>query len=228
MKRICRYLPLFTALLFCLPLIHAQAGVDIAVGFGAAQDSASKTQIDQALLPCTTNDPYGPCVNSPSLSTFMLGVRGDLMLWKLFGVGADISIQPAKQDYINLNASAASQGLSSLSLQSRLTMYDFNGILQPIKSDKAALRLVGGIGGANLKFYQSGSSTSFIGSQNFSQYLQSSNHFQVHGGAGVNIYVHGKMFIRPEFDVYYVHNLSEFGRNVITQEMVWVGFTLGQ
>ena len=74
-------------------------------------------------------------------------------------------------------------------LQSRLTLYDFNGIFQPIKTKRASVKLSGGIGGANVKFYDSGSSTSgLLGTQNFSQYFASSNHFQVHGGVGVQIY----------------------------------------
>ena len=40
----------------------------------------------------------------------MLGFGGDLMLWKKFGVGADVNFQPAKQTYVNLNASAALNG----------------------------------------------------------------------------------------------------------------------
>lgn len=228
MKSIRRYLPLFTALLFCMPRIHAQAGVDFAVGFGAAQDKASGVTVDQNLQACTVNDIAPPCVSSSKLNTFMLGFGGDLMLWKKFGVGADVNVQPAKQTYVNLNASAAVNGLNTLSLQSRLTLYDFNGIVQPVKTKKVGLKLYGGIGGANLKFYQGGSSSSVIGNQNFSQYFQSSNHFQVHGGAGVQIYVTDHMFIRPQFDVHYVNNLSEFGRNVITEETVWVGYTFGQ
>jgi hypothetical protein len=108
-----------------------------------------------------------------------------------------------------------------------MTLYDFTGILQPVKTKRAAVKLRGGIGGANLKFYESGSSSSFIGNQNFSQYIQSSNHFQVMGGGAVQINVTDHVFIRPEFDVHYVHNLNEFGRKVVTQEMVWIGFTLG-
>jgi len=228
-KRISRYLPLFAVSLSCIPFAHAQAGIDLGIGFGAIQDKASKTQIDQALLPCSgPSDINGPCVNPSSLSSFALSFGGDLMLWKRFGVGADVNIQPAKQDYINLNASAGFQGLNTLKLQSRMTLYDINGILQPVKTKKAALKLYGGIGGANLKFYESGSSSSFIGSQNFSQYFQSSNHFQVHGGVGVQIYVTDHLFVRPQFDVHYVHNLSEFGRNVITEESVWLGYTFGQ
>jgi hypothetical protein len=226
-KRICRYLPLLVVLLFSMPFVHAQSGFDLAVGFGAAQDKASSTQVDQNLQACTVNDIAPPCVPSASLSTFMLSFGGDLMLWKKFGVGADVSVQPSKQTFVNLNASAALNGVNTLALQSRMTLYDFNGIFQPVKTKKVALKLIGGIGGANLKFYESGSSSSIIGSQNFSQYFQSSNHFQVHGGVGVQIYLTDHIFVRPQFDVHYVHNLTEFGRNVVTEETVWLGYTLG-
>lgn len=227
MKSIRRYLPLVAVLLFSMSLVHAQSGVDIAVGFGAIQDKAASGQVDQNLQPCTVNDIAPPCVSTPSLNTFMIGINGDLMLWKKFGVGAEVNFEPSKQNYINLNASAAANGLNSLSVQSRMTLYDFNGIFQPVKSKRAGLKLEGGIGGANLKFYQGGSSSSVLGSQNFSQYFQSSNHFQVHGGAGVQIYLTDHMFIRPQFDVHYVHNLTEFGRNVVTEETVWIGYSFG-
>ena len=157
----------------------------------------------------------------------MLGFGGDLILWKNFGVGADVSLQPAKQTYINLNASAANAGLSSLAVQSRMTFYDFDGIYEPINQKKVAVKIKGGIGGANLKFYEASSSSSVLGSQSGSQYFQSSNHFSVHGGFGVQIYLTDHVFLRPEFNIHYVHNLSEFGSNLVKEEMVWVGYSWG-
>jgi len=157
-----------------------------------------------------------------------MGFGGDLMLWKKFGVGAEMTIQPAKQTYVDLTNSAASVGLSTLSLQSRVTLYDFNGVFEPVNTKKVAVKLAGGIGGANIKFYESGSSSnSLIGSQNFSPYFGSSNHFQLHGGLGVQIYLTDHVYVRPQFDVHYVHNLSQFGRNVITEETVWLGYSWG-
>lgn len=229
MRRITRYLPLLPLLILSAPLSNAQSAFDVNIGFGAAQDSASSTQLNQALLPCSgPTDPYGPCVSTPSLNGFMLGFGGDLMLWKKFGVGAEVSIQPAKQTYANLNASAAISGLTSESIQSRLTLYDFDGIYQPISTKKVGVKLKGGIGGANLKFYESGSANNALVNQNYSQYFGSSNHFQVHGGLGVQVYVTDHVFLRPEFDIHWVNNLTEFGRNIITQEMVWVGYSWGE
>ncbi len=229
MKRISRYLPLLLALFCCMQYASAQSGFDINIGFGGIHDKANSTQIDQALLPCSgASDPYGPCVSTPALSGFMMGIGGDLMLWKKFGVGAEVAFQPAKQDYVNLNASAGSQGLTGLLLQSRVTLYDFDGIYEPVNAKKVALKLKGGIGGANIKFYETGSSTNgVIGNQNFSQYYASANHFNVHGGIGVQIYLTDHIFVRPEFDIHYVPNLTQFGSNVILEGMAWIGYSWG-
>ncbi len=229
MKRISRYLPLLLALFCCMQYASAQSGFDINIGFGGIHDKASPTQVDQALLPCSgPSDPYGPCVSTPALNGFMMGIGGDLMLWKKFGVGAQVAFQPAKQDYVDLNSSAAYQGLTGLQLQSRVTLYDFDGIYEPINTKKVAVKLKGGIGGANIKFYQTGTSLDALaGAQTFSQYYESSNHFNVLGSIGVQIYLTEHIFIRPEFDVHYVPNLNQFGSNVILQGMAWIGYSWG-
>ena len=229
MRRFSRYLPLVPLLILATPFAHAQSSFDINIGFGAAQDKANSTQIDQSLNPCTTNDINGPCVSTSSLNTFMMGFGGDLMLWKKFGVGAQVAIQPGQHEFVNLNASAGLQGLNTFSLNTRTTLYDFDGIVEPISTKKVALKIKAGFGGANIKFYQAGSSSgSVLGSQYFSQYFVSANHFQVTGGIGVQIYVTDHIFVRPEFSVHYVPNLTQqFGSNLIKQEMVWVGYSWG-
>jgi outer membrane protein W len=210
-----------------MQLASAQSAFNLNFGVGAIQDKASAGQVDQTLNTCTTGDLYGPCVSTPSLSGATIGIGGDVMLWKKFGIGAEVGFQPAKQTYVNLNASAAASGLNSLAVQSRMTLFDFNGIYQPVSTKRAVLKLEGGIGGANLKFYESGSSSSVLGSQNSSQYLSSTNHFQVHGGVGVEIYITDHIFVRPQFDVHYVRNLSQFGSSVVTSETVWLGYNWG-
>jgi hypothetical protein len=226
-RRISRYLPLLSVLFCGLQLASAQSAFNLNLGVGAIQDKASAGQVDQTLNTCTTGDLYGPCVSSPALSGATIGVGGDVMLWKKFGIGAEAAFQPAKQTYVNLNASAAASGLNSLAVQSRMTLFDVNGIYQPVNTKRAAFKLEGGIGGANLKFYESGSSSSVLGNQNSSQYLASTNHFQVHGGVGVEIYLTDHIFIRPQFDVHYVRNLTQFGSNLVKTEMVWLGYNWG-
>jgi hypothetical protein len=226
-RRISRYLPLLSVLFCGVQLASAQSAFNLNLGVGAIQDKASASQVDQTLNTCTTGDLYGPCVSTPSLSGATIGIGGDVMLWKKFGIGAEVGFQPAKQTYVNLNASAAASGLNSLAVQSRMTLFDFNGIYQPVSTKRAVLKLEGGIGGANLKFYESGSSSSVLGNQNSSQYLASTNHFQVHGGVGVEIYLTDHIFVRPQFDVHYVRNLTQFGSNLVKTEMVWLGYNWG-
>lgn len=229
MKRISRYLPLLFVLFCCVQFASAQSAFDINIGFGGVHDKANATQIDQALNPCTVNDPFPPCVSTPALSGFMLGFGGDLMLWKKFGVGADVNLQPGKQNYVDMSSSAALSGLNTLVLQTRVTLYNFDGIFEPVNTKRVGIKLKAGIGGANVKFYQSGSSSSSVlGNQNYTQYYASSNHFQVNGGVGVQVYLTDHVFVRPEFDIYYARNMTQqFGSNAIVQGMVWLGYSFG-
>ena len=229
MRRISPYLPLFFVLPCCVPLASAQSQFDLNLGFGAIHDSANSTQVDQTLNSCTVNDVNGPCVSTSSLSGFTLGFGGDLMLKKKFGVGAEVAFQPGKQTYIpNLTALAAEYGVNTFTIQSRMTLFDFNGIYQPISTKKVQLKLMAGIGDANLKFYENTSSSSVLGNQNLSQYAQSSNHLNVHGGVGVDVFVTDHIFVRPEFDIHYVPNLNQnFGSTAVIQGMVWVGYSWG-
>jgi hypothetical protein len=214
--RIIRYLPLVFLLAFTMQMAQAQSGVDFAVGFGSAHDSAlSNGGIDSSTgLGCTVGSANPNCIASNSLGGFFLGIGGNLMLWKHFGVGASVNLQPAKQNY-----SFA---------QARTTLYDFDGIYRPFSTPRVAVDLMGGIGGANTKFYLNSSyCDAFAGCSSYSQYFESSNHFSVNGGIGANIYVKGNIFIRPEVKVHYVHNFYQYNSNVVPQYMVWLGYSFG-
>lgn len=226
MIRVRRYLPLLVLPLCLVRFAGAQSLIDFNVGFGAAQAKAASTGIDQLTLNSCDTLSSLTCSKTPSLSGFNLGVGVNLMLWKHFGVGMEATLQPGKQTYVELPANPAFQ-IPASRLQSRVTFYDFNGIYQPVNTKKATLQLIGGVGGTNMRFYQNFSSSSLIGNYNQSQYASSSNHFNLHAGVGVQVYVNGNFFIRPEFDLHYVPNFVQFGRNAVTQEMVWVGYTIG-
>jgi hypothetical protein len=219
-----RYVSLLFLLLFCIQFADAQSGFDVNVGFGAAQDKALGSVDLNTLTSCLPSSVA--CGNTPKLSGFMLGFGGNLMLWKHFGIGGEVSLQPARQDYLTFQQQ--SLGTFGDKLQDRVTLWDINGIFQPVSTKRAALQLVGGIGGANVKFYeQLTSSSAVLGNSNQSQFFGSANHFQVHGGVGVQLYVTDHIFVRPQFDVHYVNNFSQFGRNLVTQEMVWLGYSFG-
>ena len=226
MKRICRYLPPLFLLLFCFQFAHAQSGFDVNIGFGAAHDKALGAVDINTLLPCSSASST-TCGSTPALSGFMLGFGGNLMLWKHLGIGAEASLQPGKQNYLTFQQQ--STGVFGDILQTRVTFYDVNAILQPVAQKRVAVQLQGGIGGTNVKFYENFSSSgTVLGSTNSSQYAGSANHFQVHGGFGVQLYVTDHIFIRPEFDVHYVPNLTDqFGSNFVPAGMVWLGYSFG-
>lgn len=217
---------------FALPALYAQSTFDVNIGFGAWQDKAAPGGVDidpvtGIFFACSqATDPT--CVRTSSLNSFQMGVGGSLMLWKRFGVGAEVSFQPAQQTYANFQQQVVSQQIPGFSLNSRMVLYDFDGIFQPVKTKKVALQLRGGIGGANLRFYENQTQTDVLaGTSNFNQFFESSNHFQVHGAVGVQVYLTDHIFVRPEFAVHYVVNLGQYGRNLITQQTVWLGYSFG-
>jgi hypothetical protein len=213
-KPICRYLPLLFLPLLSIPFASAQSSVDFNVGFGTAHDKAAPGGIDSNTgYTCALG--AASCQATPALSGFFMGVGGDVMLTKRYGFGGEASFQPAKANYGPL--------------QYREIFYDFNGIFAPVNQKKAIVKIEGGIGGAKSSF--SYTQTSCVGTavcSTSSQPVGSSNHFQVHAGIGVQIFVTEHVFIRPQFDFHYVPSLTnQFGSNMVPAAMVWLGYSIG-
>lgn len=221
MRQVCRYLPLASLLLLCVPMAKAQSTFDVNLGFGSAHVGSNGSGIDNgnsllnAFGPCTPSSGDVNCQATPGLSGFFLGFGGDIMLNKRFGMGAEVNLQPAKSDYGPL--------------QYRQTFYDFNGIYAPINQKHVMLEFQGGIGGAKTGFYYS--QNSCVGTavcSNYTQAVGNSNHFQVHAGVGVQIFLTQHLFIRPQFDYHYVTNFTEqFGSSSVPQGTIWVGYSFG-
>jgi hypothetical protein len=217
-----RGLPLLLLLPFCVPMASAQSSVDFAVGFGAAYDKANGGGIDSAASPlnaygsCIPNSGDSFCQPNPKLSGFFLGFGGDVMLWKHFGIGAELNTQPSRSNYGPL--------------EYRQTFYDVNGVFAPVNTKRITLQLQGGIGGARTSFAinQSGcvgtavctSSTTPVGN---------ASHFQVHAGIGVSLFVTEHVFIRPQFDAHYVPGLNnQFNSNFVPEGTIWLGYNFGE
>ncbi len=228
MKRICRYLPLTLLLLCCLQLATAQSLIDVNIGFGSAHDKASATGIDQTTYGSCSNATGATCSPTTGLGGMFMGFGANMMLWKHFGLGVEADFQPGKSTYFTIPANSIT-GYPALTFKSRETFADVNGIYQPVNTKRATLQLIGGIGGANTKFYESYvASGSPLGGTNTSQYASSANHFQIHAGVGVQIYLTDHVYLRPQFDFHYVPNLTEqFSSSGVVQGMVWIGYTLG-
>lgn len=182
------------------------------LGFGTAHVKANGGGIDTSTFgSCDpgTGDPL--CLSNPSLGGFFMGIGGDAMLWKHFGIGGAVDVQPARSDYGPL--------------QYRQSFYNFDGIYAPVSEKRVQLLLMGGIGGAHTSFYiNQGVGTAF----NQSYPVGTTNHFALHAGVGVSVFVTDHVFIRPQFDFRYVPGFTDqFGSNVVPAASVWIGYNFG-
>ena len=76
-------------------------------------------------------------------------------------------------------------------------------------------------------YYPQSNCNVFAGCYSNNTYLQSSNHFQLHAGAGVKLFVKGNLYVEPNVDIHYVHNFFQFGTNWVPQYGVNFGYRFG-
>lgn len=220
MKHLRFSLPALLLMSVSAPLSHAQSAFDLNIGFGTAHVGSNGSGIDNAASlnafgSCSPSSGDPNCQATPGLSGLFLGLGGDVFMTKHFGVGAEVNLQPAKNDYGPL--------------QFRQTFYDFNGIYAPVNQKRVQLQLQGGIGGARTGFsYTQSSCVGTAICSTSSQSVGNTSHFQVHAGVGVQVFLTDHLFIRPQFDLHYVPNLTDqFGGNAVPQGTVWVGYSFG-
>lgn len=141
---------------------------------------------------------------------------GEFMMNPHLGVNGEYSFRFAQAPFL------PNEGLNV-----RPGFYDFNAVYQPSTGDSRIVPVLeGGIGGAKLSFYETQQVGSLV---NQSQFLFSTNHFQVHGAIGVKLYVKSNMFIKPQVDFHYVPNLNEqYGSNFVPQYTISIGYTFGR
>lgn len=136
---------------------------------------------------------------------------GDLLLRKDFGVQGEIAWRARQNRYLGFEPF-------------RPIFFDFNGIYAPHLGKFVEPELTAGIGAEDVRFYQNTYVCSYItGCTNF----VSSKHFMGHFGAGLRLYAHGNFFIRPEANLYLVHNNVEFTSSRATRYGVSIGYTFG-
>lgn len=189
-------------------------GVSAYFGVGSAFDSAAT----QSGCPSgQITDPFvGGCTPVNSMGG-AFGVFGaDFMIKPHLGINGEYSFRFAQSNY-----------MPSEQLNVRPSFYDFNAVYQPTTGDKRVVPVLeAGIGGAKVSFYVSQSAGNLF---NQSQFLISSNHFQVHAAAGVKLYVKSDIFIKPQFDFHWVNNLTnQYGRTTVPGFMISIGYTFGR
>lgn len=233
MRRFAHFLPLCILALGSVQFAAAQSSFDVNLGFGSYHDKAlGATGYDTITgNPCTSVSTDPNCVVSPTngMGGFFMGFGFDLMLKQNYGVGFNWDLTPARTNYQPTVAIPASLGGGSYTLQYRMHFIDFNGIWSPIHTKKVALRIIPGIGDA--KFGIAYNVTSCLTNTICSSQAQpypSANHFDLHAGVGVQVFVTDHIYVQPEFDYHYVPNLTEeFNSNSVIGGMVRVGYSWG-
>jgi Outer membrane protein beta-barrel domain len=194
-------------LLLCGTIAYAQS-FEAHIGASGANAKSSGLSVD------TFGD--NTFYSSPALDGTFMNIGASLMLTPHYGFGGELSFKPGKSDYAGL--------------EYRPLFWDFNGIVHPITVSKRLLpEIQGGIGGVNLRFYYPSTGCNvFAGCNSQNLYLQSSNHFQVHAGVGLAVFVTDHLFLQPKLDVHYVRDFFQFGTNWVPQYGINVGYRFGE
>jgi hypothetical protein len=186
----------------------AQTTADVFTGVGFVTNSSNGQSQD----PFGTGTYYA----TPSLNSAMMMFGGTAMLNDHFGINGEVLFRPNKGDYAGL--------------QYRPVLFDFNGVYLPFaKAKRFVPEFQAGIGAINLRYYYSEtSSNAYTGTSTYSSYLGNAKHFQTHLGAGLKIYVKDNLYIKPQVDLHYVANFTQFGSNMTPRYGVAVGYTFGR
>jgi hypothetical protein len=217
-KLILRTLPLFFLLL--VAGVHPASAQQVGVYFGMGSATNGATTSAGCSPKFLFDNVTGACEPAPTMGGIFGVIGGDVMIWHHLGVNVEDSFRFAQAPFLPLAG-----------LNVRPSFYDFNAIYQPGTAESRIVPVVeGGIGGAKLSVYinQQTCATTTI-CLNQSQFLTSSNHFQVHGAVGVKFYVKSNMFIKPQVDFHYAPNLNqEYASNFVPQYTVSVGYSFGR
>jgi hypothetical protein len=173
------------------------------------QTTAHAQQIDVAFGGGTLTAPVATTTTESLRGGFYSTISGDVLFFHNLGVGAEVSWRGSRNYY---------QG--NVSLPYRPVLFDVDAVYAPsLPFHKIQPQLSAGIGVEDVRFYVY---NPFL----YSNYV-TSKHFMGHLGLGLKFYAFGNFFVRPEVDLYLVHNNVEFSSMRATRVGISIGYTLG-
>jgi hypothetical protein len=195
---------------------HAQRMISPFFGLGSDRDTVGT---DNASV-CTSGQLFdnftGVCEAGPTMGGLFGMVGVDYMLKRKIGLNGEYAFKVSPSPY-----------LPDEGLKMRPSFYDINGFWQPF-GKRVAPFLEGGFGGARVSLlFNSNSCLTGSPCGNFTP-PASLNFYQLHFAVGGKIYIHGAIFVKPEFDLHYVFNFQPFGRNAVIGYMISGGYTFGR
>jgi hypothetical protein len=179
---------------------YAQSG-DVALGISTLTTSyPSSSVVNSGFI-------YNPGMGGGAY----LSVSGDILPWKRFGIGGEVSWRASQNLYLGYQPY-------------RPIFYNVNGVYAPKFGKHAGAELLAGIGAESLRFYNNYYTCSYVaGCTNYT----SSNHFMGVFGGGLKLYPHGGFFVRPEVRFYVIHNNLEFDSGHAIRPGISLGYTFG-
>ncbi|MBV8207097.1 MAG: outer membrane beta-barrel protein [Acidobacteria bacterium] len=191
-----------TVLLFfaCLAIGHSAFAQGIDFAFGV---SALKSTSNYNASTGTTQQVGGGAFP---------GISGDFLFKKDVGVQGEVYWRATRNAY---------DGFQPF----RPILWDFNAIYAP-RVGRVGGELMAGIGALSSRFYQN--TIVSCGVTGCTNYV-SSNHFDLHFGGGIKLYIMKSVFIRPEAHYYYVRNNDvDFTSNNVFRVGASIGFSFGR
>lgn len=216
-KHMIRTIPVLV--LFLLAGVHQASaqGVSAYFGVGSANDGAATTP---GCAPKNILDPIAnTCTPAPTIGGAFGVIGADFMITPHLGVNGEYSFRFAQANYL------PTEGLNA-----RPAFYDFNAVYEPLTGEGRVVPVLeGGIGGSKLSLYFNQSSCITNACSSSSQVVATSNHFQLHGAVGVKLYVRSDMFIKPQIDLHWAHNMTQqYASDFIPQYTISIGYTFGR
>jgi hypothetical protein len=173
------------------------------------------TAVDSAAGPVNTLG-GGTVYNRSSLGGFFGTIGGDVRIWHGWGVGAEYSFKKDRDAYAGLSY--------------RPEFYDVNAVYQPVRFSKGRLvpKFEGGFGRMVIRYYDTPQfcQSFFLGCKSLTGLVSQENYLQIHFGAAVQYYVYKSVFVRPEIDIRYMHDMVDFNSPVVPEFSVGIGYTI--
>jgi hypothetical protein len=193
--------------LFIAAHMSMAQSANVYFGYGTAMDSSSNQQIDTF----GTGVPY----TTPKLGGSFLDVGSTVLFTDHFGVGADVSWRATHAAYAGLRMMPV--------------FYDLDGVWQPGHTKRFEPEIHAGLGGMKLGYsFSQTNCNQLSGCETATESVTSSSHFQVHFSAAARFYLTDHVFIRPAVDGHYVANLFQYGRDVVPEYSLGIGYSFGR
>lgn len=188
------------------------------LGFGGDRDQVGTDSNDNCATGQLFDGYTGFCEAGPAMGGLFGTVGVDYMFKRHYGINGEYTTKIGDAVY-----------LPNGGLKMRPNFYDVNFLWEPRSGDKRFMPYANtGFGGTRISLYFNPSDAVTGLSTPTGTFFHSNNYLQWHVGLGMKVYVHGNIFVKPEFDLHYtIHLNNQFARNGVIGYVIAAGYTFG-